>query len=162
MALLNVLIKNNYSRLKNFIASLDPFPDLELFNSLQRVYRQAQQEKGLLTLEKNVTRFMSVDRHCPAEARLEGLQSLKLQLKESTKEIGQLNPTTVRKLICHLIWLASFTVKVTSEQSCMVVSEVAACLGELGAIDIGSISLSTQIDEEGEQVKLYCYTETML
>ncbi|XP_062510724.1 serine-protein kinase ATM-like isoform X2 [Corticium candelabrum] len=158
LALLNVLIKNNYSRLKNFIASLDPFPDLELFNSLQRVYRQAQQEKGLLTLEKNVTRFMSVDRHCPAEARLEGLQSLKLQLKESTKEIGQLNPTTVRKLICHLIWLASFTVKVTSEQSCMVVSEVAACLGELGAIDIGSISLSTQIDEEENQP----YHEAML
>ena len=131
---------------------LDPFPDLELFAPLRRVYCQIRQSVESLTLEKDIERFLSVDQHCPPEARLEGLRHLKAQLRQQTKEVGQVNRTVVRKLICQLIHLASLSQKTTNVhvQSSLVVSEVADCLGEVGAIDIGSVALSTASDEEGK------------
>lgn len=148
-ALLEALItKHNCPQLKPFIAALDPFPDLELFAPIRRVHHQIRQSTGLSSLENDIERFLSVDRHCPPEVRLEGLRHLKAQLRQRTNEVGQMNKTLVRKLICQLIRLASMSGTKT-ERSNLVVSEVADCLGEMGAIDIASVALSTASDQEG-------------
>jgi ataxia telangiectasia mutated family protein len=151
-SLLDALItKSDCPQLRPYISMLDPFPDLELFAPLRRVHYQIRQSMKALTLEEDIKRFLSVDQHCPPEARLEGLRCLKAQLRQHTKEMGQVNSTVVRKLICRLIRLASQSQKTANEQSNLVVSEVADCLGELGAIDIGSVALSTASDEEENQ-----------
>ncbi|CAH3032263.1 unnamed protein product [Porites lobata] len=148
--LLNFLILDSSKDLRDTIRCLDPFPDTMQFKQINKSHKQLKEDRTSLLEE--ITHFLSADSNLSPETRLEGLRLVKtsiiknkhqlVDLVERTEVASSKPPSsTVADLVHGLIKLGSDLKSCQEDQAKAVQYEVATCLGEIGAVDLSTVSL---------------------
>eukprot|EP00731_Ephydatia_muelleri_P031937 Em0023g444a len=146
LRLINLLVRDSGSELLNKQAAvMDPFPEAPPFLDL---CKRQQEAVGHTSLKQEIQRFLLAGRDTSETFRTDGVRFLKTkvavsrwELEELTRE-GQCN--LVSQLIQELVGLCRHPGSKREgegQDSQELVSEVARCLGEIGAVELGSIAL---------------------
>lgn len=150
LQLLNFLIVDSSNDLREAIGCLDPFPDTAKFKHINRCYSDTQKNRS--SLAEEINHFLQADSSSEPLSRLEGLRLLRHSITKNKDQlinpversevtINKLSPSTIAELVRDLIKLASMLTHCGDERTKAVQYEVANCLGEIGAVDLETVSL---------------------
>lgn len=150
--LLNLLLVQNSTHVKEAIGKLPPFPDTVQFQEINNIHCQLKYQGRIFTLEEEIQHFLnsagSTSTLASQDTMLYALTFLRKQLCEKKAELADLYQSLVHirgfsqdcqdsilhQLICKLINL-------TSSANMKVQIEASRCLGELGPADLTTIVL---------------------
>ncbi|KAJ7363432.1 hypothetical protein OS493_009586 [Desmophyllum pertusum] len=150
LQLLNFLIVDSSNNLQQAIGGLDPFPDIVQFKKINKCYKQIRKDRT--SLNEEITHFLLADSSSSPMSRLEGLRLLRQSIIKNKDQLVDLVNLTevahskstcspVAELVHQLIKLGSVLTSCEEEQAKIVQCEVANCLGDIGAVDLSTVSL---------------------
>ena len=122
------------------LSQLDPFPDGELFWKFREKQQKLREANDQQSLEQEIERFIESGDSLPLSTRVAGLRRLTDMIRGCRGDVVQLlcsGSDSVLKLIRVLVDVASGEHVTTPT----VAMEMGRCLGELGGLDLHSISL---------------------
>ncbi|XP_074626555.1 serine-protein kinase ATM-like isoform X2 [Acropora palmata] len=153
LQLLNFLIVDSSNDLREAISGLDPFPDTAKFKQINRCSRNAVKHRT--SLAEEISHFLQADSRSEPVSRLEGLKLLRHSFAENKDQlvdlvgrgevgVGKFSSSIVADLVYDLVKLASLLSNFGDDRARAVQQEVANCLGEIGAVDLSTVSLGSK------------------
>jgi len=149
LQLLNFLIVDCGDSLREAIGCLDPFPDTAKFKQINKCYKLIRKDRT--SLREEITHFLMTDSSTSPLSRLEGLKLLRQSIEIKHQLVDLVNGAEVTEskstsspvadLVHDLIKLGSMLTSCEGDQAKVVLCEVANCLGEIGAVDLSTVSL---------------------
>ncbi|XP_066028150.1 serine-protein kinase ATM isoform X2 [Pocillopora verrucosa] len=153
LELLNFLLVDSRKKLEDAIADLDPFPDTVKFQRINQSYQQIRKSRTCLSEE--IAHFLLADPSSSPVSRLEGLRLLRNSIVKNKNQLAELMNRTedacgestaspVADLVRGLISLGSALTTCDEDQAKVVLCEVANCLGDIGAVELSTVSLGSK------------------
>ncbi|KAL3883922.1 hypothetical protein ACJMK2_030148 [Sinanodonta woodiana] len=160
--LLQTLVVENASILKESISALDPFPDKPLFESFRNVHQKLKYTKGPFSLQQEIDHFLKLGHQYSSsvEYRLEGLTFLNEQLSTRPQQLVQLvqecEETMSKSLLCRLV---CELVEMARSKNHSVAMAAAECLGAIGPVNLNTLSLPQRVSSSNLDLALRAFED---